>query len=74
LRRSEEDIASTIRERIGIEKIGGEVCHGTVTAVMVGCFVIASYLALFIRFFIQTYSTKTVAKDVGGKKKVKKTQ
>jgi hypothetical protein len=35
---SSEEIASTIRNTLGIEKVPGEVCYGTVTAVMVGCF------------------------------------
>ncbi|KAL3898474.1 MAG: hypothetical protein SGCHY_002717 [Lobulomycetales sp.] len=75
---SSEPGAVVVRKLFGISK-GEEPCHGTVTAAFVGCFVITSYLVLFIRFFAQTYKTDPTKSSESktplrrSKRKVKKT-
>jgi len=46
-------------------------CHGTPRAGLVGCFILLSYLFLFIDFYDATYNVKDKNKHSGHKKTIK---
>lgn len=48
------------------------VCYGNSRGAIVGLMILSSYLLLFIRFYLQTYSKKGVSTRKSGEKEVKK--